>query len=68
MSALAKQLYEAIIEFEIAEKDGKPVMELANRISTLRNLIAQEKAAPAQLPHAQVHPNEWAILGKQGVT
>lgn len=36
MSELAKQLYELSIQFELAEKDGKPVIDLANQISALR--------------------------------
>lgn len=62
MSALAKQLYELSIQFEIAEKDGKPVIALAQQIAVLSERIAQAKPAPTQLPFAQVHPHEWAIL------
>lgn len=52
MSELAKQLHELSIQFEIAEKDGKPVIDLANQISALRDRIAalQREQAILQPP------------------
>jgi hypothetical protein len=64
MRALAKQLFELYIQFEIAEKAGQPTIELAQQIADLNKRIAQAKAAPAAtpLPWTQVHSHEKAIL------
>jgi len=42
MSELAKQIYELCIQFELAEKDGRPTIELAQRITELRDRIATQ--------------------------
>lgn len=70
MSALAKQLYELSIQFEIAEKAGQPVIELAQQIAVLHERIAQAKPAPAAtpLPWTLVHSHERAILQPATVT
>lgn len=49
MSELAKQLYELLIQFELAEKAGEPVIGLAKQISELRDRIAALKREQAIL-------------------
>ncbi len=59
---LANQIYELSIQYEAAEADGRPVIALADRIGTLRTLLAAAKEdakEPVMLPVEQADLREW---------
>jgi len=63
---LAKQLYELSIEYERAEMAGKPVIALANRIATVREMLDMAKTeAPTLLPAEQADLREWFWKGTE---
>lgn len=63
---LAAALYRLSVEFEDAEKAGRPTATLANLIHALRMQFAEARIAekaPVTLPFEQVDSREWFYSG-----